>query len=77
MKVTKAKTAGFCFGVNRAVDMTEKLAREGKKVATMGPLIHNNQAIEALEKLILQLALALNGNPVKSSLLTLKLKLVK
>ena len=51
MKVTKAKTAGFCFGVNRAVDMTEKLAREGKKVATMGPLIHNNQAIEALEKL--------------------------
>ena len=51
MKVTKAKTAGFCFGVNRAVDMTTNLARSGKKVATMGPLIHNHQAIEALEKL--------------------------
>ena len=51
MKVTKAKTAGFCFGVNRAVDMTTNLAKSGKKVATMGPLIHNHQAIEALEKL--------------------------
>ena len=51
MKVTKAKTAGFCFGVNRAVDMTTNLAQSGKKVATMGPLIHNHQAIEALEKL--------------------------
>ena len=51
MKVTKAKTAGFCFGVNRAVDMTTTLAKSGKKVATMGPLIHNHQAIEALEKL--------------------------
>ena len=51
MKVTKAKTAGFCFGVNRAVDMTQNLAKQGKKVATMGPLIHNKQAVGALEQL--------------------------
>ncbi|MBR6609970.1 MAG: bifunctional 4-hydroxy-3-methylbut-2-enyl diphosphate reductase/30S ribosomal protein S1 [Oscillospiraceae bacterium] len=51
MKITKAKTAGFCFGVNRAVDMTTNLAKEGKKVATMGPLIHNKQAVAALEEL--------------------------
>ena len=51
MKITKAKTAGFCFGVNRAVDMTVQLARSGKKVATMGPLIHNRQAVEQLESL--------------------------
>lgn len=51
MKVTKAETAGFCFGVNRAVDMTTNLAKSGKKVATMGPLIHNRQAVEELEKL--------------------------
>ena len=51
MKITKAKTAGFCFGVNRAVDMTQNLAKEGKKVATMGPLIHNKQAVAALEEL--------------------------
>ena len=36
MKVTKAKTAGFCFGVSRAVNMTEELAKSGAKVATMG-----------------------------------------
>ena len=51
MKVTKAETAGFCFGVNRAVDMTMELAKSGKKVATMGPLIHNRQAVEQLENL--------------------------
>ncbi len=51
MKITKAKTAGFCFGVNRAVDMTTELAKNGKKVATMGPLIHNKQAVEQLENL--------------------------
>ena len=51
MKITKAKTAGFCFGVNRAVDMTVQLAQSGKKVATMGPLIHNKQAVEQLESM--------------------------
>lgn len=49
MKVTKAKTAGFCFGVKRAVDMVNTLADSGVKVATMGPLIHNTQAVQALE----------------------------
>ncbi len=49
MNVTVAKTAGFCFGVNRAVDMTTKLAKQGRKVATMGPLIHNTQAVQQLE----------------------------
>lgn len=49
MKITVAKTAGFCFGVNRAVDMTARLAQQGHRVATMGPLIHNRQAVAALE----------------------------
>ncbi len=50
MNIHLAKTAGFCFGVSRAVEMTEKLAEEGRKVATMGPLIHNNQAVARLEE---------------------------
>ena len=50
MKITLAKTAGFCFGVNRAVSMVEKLAEEGKKVCTLGPIIHNEQLVENLEK---------------------------
>ncbi len=45
-----AETAGFCFGVNRAVDMVEQLLTEGKKVATLGPIIHNPQLVEELGK---------------------------
>ena len=50
MKITTAKTAGFCFGVKRAVDLTYNLAKEGKKVATLGELIHNKQLVADLEK---------------------------
>lgn len=48
MKITKAKTAGFCFGVNRAVNMVYELLDEGKKVCTLGPIIHNPQLVEEL-----------------------------
>lgn len=41
MRIIRAKTAGFCFGVARAVDMTYDLLNEGVRVATLGPLIHN------------------------------------
>ena len=49
-RIEVAKTAGFCFGVNRAVEMTYKLVESGKKVSTFGPLIHNPVVIEDLEK---------------------------
>ncbi len=50
MKVTVAKTAGFCFGVKRAVELVEKQASSGKKVYTYGPIIHNEEVIERMEK---------------------------
>ncbi len=50
MKITLAETAGFCFGVNRAVDLVDKLLLAGEKVCTLGPIIHNNQLVESLEK---------------------------
>ena len=43
-----AKTAGFCFGVSRAVAMVEKLISEGRKVYTLGPIIHNPQMVQSL-----------------------------
>ena len=48
MKIQIAKSAGFCFGVRRAVDMvlSESAARHGK-ITTYGPLVHNPQVIEA------------------------------
>ena len=48
MKVTLAKSAGFCFGVKRAVDMVYDEAKHGEKVYTYGPIIHNNEVVEDL-----------------------------
>ena len=48
-EITLAKKAGFCFGVDRAINLIEKLVAEGKKVATLGPIIHNQQVIDELE----------------------------
>ena len=49
MQIILAKTAGFCFGVNRAVKLTYELLAQGRPVATLGPLIHNPQVVEDLE----------------------------
>ncbi len=46
MKVTLAKTAGFCFGVSRAVEMVEREAGSGKRTVTLGPIIHNRHVVE-------------------------------
>ena len=49
MKITLAKTAGFCFGVNRAVNMLFDLVSDGVNVCTLGPIIHNPQVVADLE----------------------------
>ncbi len=49
MKITLAKTAGFCFGVNRAVKSVYDLLEQGEKVCTLGPIIHNPQLVEELK----------------------------
>ncbi len=50
MEVTVAKSAGFCFGVKRAMDMVYAEADNCEKVYTLGPIIHNEQVVEDLEK---------------------------
>ncbi len=50
MKVLVAKTAGFCFGVNRAVETVKNLLSQGKRVATLGPIIHNPQVVSDFER---------------------------
>ena len=45
MKVTVAKTAGFCFGVDRAVSLVEQAAKSGRTVVTLGPIIHNRHVV--------------------------------
>ena len=48
MKVLLADEYGFCFGVERAVEMVEEAVGEGDTVRTLGPLIHNEQEMERL-----------------------------
>ncbi|NTW05587.1 MAG: bifunctional 4-hydroxy-3-methylbut-2-enyl diphosphate reductase/30S ribosomal protein S1 [Peptococcaceae bacterium] len=46
-----AEDAGFCFGVKRAIDLAEKSVNEGNsQVFSLGPLIHNHQAVEKLSR---------------------------
>ncbi|MDR1818559.1 MAG: 4-hydroxy-3-methylbut-2-enyl diphosphate reductase [Puniceicoccales bacterium] len=50
MKVIRAKSAGFCWGVERAIDIAKEFATKGRRpVFTDGPLIHNSQMMEKLE----------------------------
>ncbi len=46
--ITVAQSAGFCFGVKRAVDIVYQAIQEGKRVYTLGPIIHNAQVVEEL-----------------------------
>lgn len=50
MKITLAKTAGFCFGVNRAVQTVCDLLDRGEKVCTLGSIIHNPQLVAELKE---------------------------
>ena len=51
MEVRVAESAGFCFGVERAVSLVEKLLAEGRKpLYTYGPIIHNEQVVGDLEE---------------------------
>ena len=45
-----ADSAGFCFGVQRAVDAVNELLEQGRRVCTLGPIIHNPQMVESLAK---------------------------
>ncbi len=49
MNVTVAKTAGFCFGVRRALELTEESAAK-QPTCTLGELIHNRQVVQELAR---------------------------
>ncbi len=50
MKITLAKSAGFCFGVARAVKKADSFIDEGIKACTLGPLIHNPVFVQSLNE---------------------------
>ncbi len=49
MEVIRAQSAGFCFGVKRAVEKVYKQIEKGKKIYTYGPIIHNEKVVQDLE----------------------------
>ena len=49
MEVILAKSAGFCFGVERAVEKVYEQLESGKKIYTYGPIIHNEEVVRDLE----------------------------
>ena len=51
MNVIVAKSAGFCFGVSRAVELVEHSAGQGGRTLTLGPIIHNRHVVERFEKM--------------------------
>ena len=66
MEVRLAKSAGFCFGVKRAVDKVYEQIKTGKKIYTYGPIIHNEEVVKDLEEKGVQVI------PDKESLQNLK-----
>ena len=51
MKVELAKSAGFCFGVEKAVNTVyEEAKNENEIVYTLGPIIHNEEVVKDMKK---------------------------
>jgi len=47
-EIKLAKTAGFCFGVDRAVNLVYELIEKNEKCCTLGQIIHNRQLVDDL-----------------------------
>jgi 4-hydroxy-3-methylbut-2-enyl diphosphate reductase len=49
MKINVAKSAGFCFGVKRALKIAKEIARSGVEVEMLGDIVHNEDVVEDIE----------------------------
>ena len=50
MRVELAKSAGFCYGVRRAVELAAQAAESGEPCVMLGPVIHNDHVVSWLAK---------------------------
>ena len=51
MKINIAKSAGFCFGVKRALEIALKTAKSGRKIEMLGDIVHNEDVVKQINKL--------------------------
>ena len=63
MKVTVSENSGFCFGVQRAVELVEQTAGAGEAVVTLGPIVHNHHVVERFSALGVREAAAVEEIP--------------
>jgi 4-hydroxy-3-methylbut-2-enyl diphosphate reductase len=67
IEILTASDMGFCFGVRRAVEMTEKAAAELGQISSLGSIVHNQQVVDRLHRLGVDVISALDeadGRPV-------------
>ena len=50
MEIKLAESAGFCFGVKRAVDTVYEQLKTGKTIYTYGPIVHNEEVVRELSE---------------------------
>jgi len=56
MRIEKADKIGFCFGVRRAINILERVARERGGVETLGAVVHNQQVLQRLARIGVRIA---------------------
>ena len=71
-QIILAKSAGFCFGVNRAVNMVEDLVKDGARVCTLGPIIHNEQVVNDLKNKGVRIAVTPNDRNNKDEVMVIR-----
>ena len=71
-KIEIANSAGFCFGVKRALDIANNLNENGKKVFTYGPIIHNRYVIEDMKNKGIDVVEQIDKTLLKNSTLVLR-----
>jgi len=70
VKIEKTKEIGFCYGVKRAIDILERIARERGGVETLGAVVHNQQVLQRLAEIGVRVVLGIDdirGNTVAIS----------
>lgn len=72
MKINLAKSAGFCFGVKRALDIAFKTAKSHSRVYMLGDIVHNEDVIKKLEKSGIKKVLRIDSAPAKNNTLLIR-----
>lgn len=69
MKITLAKSAGFCFGVKRAIEIAHKTAKNNRNVVMLGDIVHNEDVVMQIKRIGIKKIKALSAGKNKTLLI--------